>query len=264
MSHRSRPRGSRRGPGKARPRHPRRGEPLSGGFVEIGEVAGWIASEGARQATELSGPIEVEHYCSHLASMWESATPVLGLESSQAIGYGVALWLREAATPVALVLLRGLAATAAEPIDELAAEWSDAEAWGEEGPDWLDSVGAARATRAGRFESEDGATVLLDLAWPCGERGGVGVFIDHGIGGIAKHVLVGPPIEETVAELGRGGPWKWEELSVGDAATIIGAAMERTEGESDPPVGDTYISQRGFLRCQLNRIAEGVRESDTD
>jgi hypothetical protein len=111
--------------------------------------------------------------------------------------------------------------------------------------------------RAGRVEdpaSDDGRIVMIELRWPSGNGGGVGVFVDAA--GHAKHILVGPSIDECLAEIEDHERERWplEELPPQEAAGMIGAAVDITESSPEAPVGPTYPSQRGFLRCQLRRL----------
>jgi hypothetical protein len=46
-----------------------------------------------------------------------------------------------------------------------------------------------------------------------------------------------------------------EELALRAPAELIGAAVEITEASPGASIGPTYASQRGFLRCQLRRLA---------
>jgi hypothetical protein len=80
------------------------------------------------------------------------------------------------------------------------------------------------------------------------------VFVDAA--GHAKHILVGPSIEECLAEIEDHERQRWplEELAPRRAAEVIDAAVELTEAVPEAPTGPTYPSQRGFLRCQLRRL----------
>jgi hypothetical protein len=88
------------------------------------------------------------------------------------------------------------------------------------------------------------------------------VFIDHTLWGIAKHILVGPPIADAIRELTDEPGARWEELSCGDAAALVEGAVAVTESKPDRPVGETYPSQRAFLRAQLRRIADAIAAED--
>ncbi len=240
--------------------------------VEISEVGRWIAEAALAEGGGLSGPIECESYASNLASFWESGTvtTTLGTDGAAAIGYSVIERLRRSRErAVAGQLLAGLAAVAGEPIGELAdAFLGELALRPSETPPWFGSVGYARAIRAGRIEdptTEDGAIVMVDLLWPCGERGGVSVFIDRRLGGLAKHILAGPSIDHNRAEIDahEGRRWPFEVLSAGDAAALIGEALERTAASADPPVGPTLAPLRAFVRSQIRRIGAqlGQREA---
>ena len=233
--------------------------------IEIGELGRRIADAAVADATDFKSPMECEHYASHLADIWEGrAVHVLGPDTAAAIGYGVSAALaRSKKRAIAAQLLAGIAAVSDEPVGEIAASFlAELDPKPTELPPWFNSVGNARAVRAGRVAdptTDDGAIVLIDVMWPCGERGGVSAFIDDELGGIAKHFLVGPPIDVCRAEIEaeEGRHWPFEVLSPGDAAALVGEAIARTEEAGpDPPVGLTYRSQRAFVRAQLARIGE--------
>ena len=227
-------------------------------YVEIAEVAADVATRAVSQARELDGPMEAEHYASHLAALWESAKPTLGTEKAASLGCEVVERLGASSDPMAAAILRGLAAVADPPAGALAARLAGRPPpEGAELPEWIDAIGESVAVRAGRVEdptSDDGRIVMIDLRWPSQEGGGVGVFVDAA--GHAKHIVVGPSIDECLAEIEDQERERWpvEELAPRTAAELIGAAVEITEASPEAPVGPTYPSQRGFLRCQLRRL----------
>jgi hypothetical protein len=249
--------GWRPGHRRQRPTRLRRRDSCDGEYVEIGEVAGWIAHSVLTEARALTGPMEAEHYASHLASMWESAGSVLGTVNAAAIGHGVVDRLVDADHPIVLPILRALAVVAEQPICDVAADRA-ASVSPDAAPSWVASIGEAKPARAGRVDdptaADDGRIVLVDLLWPCGERGGLGVFIDSR--GYAKHVLVGPTVDDCLDEIEDHERRRWplEALSLGDAAAVIQTAVEATEADASLSVGDTFVSQRGFLRAQLRRL----------
>ncbi|MFL5870197.1 MAG: hypothetical protein ACJ75R_03895 [Solirubrobacterales bacterium] len=234
------------------------------GYVEISEIAEDLATQAVGQGHGLSGPMDTEHYASHLAALWESARPVLGPEKASALGCEVVERLGASGDPVAAVILRGLAAVGERPPGALAARLASRPApEGVELPGWIDSVGEAIAVGAGRVEdptSDDGTIVMMDLRWPSGDGAGVGVFIDAN--GYAKHILVGPSIEECVDEIEDHERQRWplETLDRRHAADLMAAAVEVTEASPDARVGETYGSQRAFLRCQLRRLTAVPRD----
>ncbi len=226
--------------------------------IEIGELGRQIAAAAIDQADGLIGPIETLHYCSHTVHLWEGGRSVLGRETADAIGYGVVTRLAEVEDARAPTLLRGIAAVADDPIGIVAA---NALASGSTPgtPGWLRAVGSPAIVRAGRVEdptSDEGTIVLFDLLWPCGERGGLGVFIDNARCATAKHILVGPTIDECLEEIedAEGSPWRLEELDPAAAGGLVRQAVDRTESDPGAPVGPTYPSQRAFLRVVLRRI----------
>jgi len=91
----------------------------------------------------------------------------------------------------------------------------------------------------------------MDLRWPCGDGGGVCVFIDGS--GYAKHIGVGPSIDDF-----RGGFESVDDIELRHAADLMGAALELSESSPGAPVGEGYPSRRGFLRCQLRRLTAPI------
>jgi len=229
------------------------------GYVEIAEVAADVACQAVAQARGLDGPMEAEHYASNLAALWESAKPTLGPEKAASLGCEVVERLGVSGDPMAAAILRGVAAVAERPAGALAARLSGRPPpEGVELPAWIDAIGESVAVRAGRVEdptADGGTIVMMDLRWPSGDGGGIGVFVDAA--GPAKHILVGPSIEESLTEIETHERERWplEELAPRAAAELIGAAVELTETSPRAPIGPTYPSQRGFLRCQLRRLA---------
>ena len=227
-------------------------------YLEIAEVAADVATQAAVEARVLNGPMEAEHYASHLAALWESAKPTLGTEKAASLGCEVVERLAASSDPMAAAILRALAAVADRPAGALAGRLAGRPPpEGAEVPEWIDAIGESVAVRAGRVEdptADDGTIVMIDLRWPSGDGGGVGVFVEAA--GHAKHILVGPSIDGSLAEIEDHERERWplEELAPRQAAELIGAAVEITEASPEAPVGPTYPSQRGFLRCQLRRL----------
>jgi hypothetical protein len=227
-------------------------------YVEIAEVAADVATGAVAQARGLDGPMEAERYASHLAAMWESAKPTLGPEKAASLGCEVVERLGASNEPMAAAILRGLAAIADQPAGALAARLAGrSPPEGVEVPGWVDAIGesvAVRAVRVADPTADDGMIVMIDLRWPPGGGGGVGVFVDAA--GHAKHILVGPSIDECLAEIEdhERARWPREELAPRRAAEMIAAAVKLTEAVPEAPIGPTYPSQRGFLRCQLRRL----------
>jgi hypothetical protein len=122
-------------------------------WVEIDEAAADIAVQAIAQAQVLSGPMEAEHYASHLAALWEGAKPVLGAEKAASLGCEVVERLGASSDPMAAAILRGLAAVADRPAGALAGRLSGrSPPEGVELPGWIDAIGESVAVRAGRVE----------------------------------------------------------------------------------------------------------------
>jgi len=233
--------------------------------IDLDELPREIAARAIAEAADVNGALEALHYASHMVWLWEGGRPVLGRRVADEIGLEVVERIAGALTPQALVVLRGIAIVAGEPVRSAAASRATALAGSASGcPAWLATLGSPEAVRAGRIEdptADDGAILLFDLEWPCGDRGGVGVFIGQRHGGIAKHILVGPSIADCIEEIEghEGERWPFEELAPAEAAALVRAAVNQTEAGDLRDVGETYPSQRAFLRAVLRRIeAEAV------
>jgi hypothetical protein len=231
--------------------------------VTTTELATGFADGALAGASEITGAMECEHYASGVAAMWDWARPVIGAEKADAIGAGVVRILAGSEGVPALQILRGLAAVADGPIDKLAYEAAAgvrADVWR---PGWLSAVGRAEvggAARVGDPTTDDGTTVLFDLQWPDGQHGGMGVFIDPRLGGCAKHVLVGPTLEETLHLYAQDvdDPEPHAELDVTEAAVLVERAMAISDRAWSPELGETYPPLRGFVKRQLRNAQTAV------
>jgi hypothetical protein len=232
--------------------------------VTTSELATSFAEGAFDAVAQITGAMECEHYAAAIAAMWDWARPVIGAEKADAIGAGVVQILGGSEHTYALAMLRGLAAVADRPISNLAyeaASFQRDEAWR---PGWLDAVGRAevrRAARVGDPASDDGTTVLFDLRWPNGQRGGMGVFMDPCLGGCAKHILVGPTLEEAIRlfeEGNDGGHQSHADLDVAEGAAIVERAMAVSDHARMPDLGETYPPLRGFVKRQLRNAQTAV------
>jgi hypothetical protein len=225
--------------------------------IDLDEFAGEIATRAVAQAQDFEGPLEALHYASHLSYLWEGGREELGRERSDELGRDIVERIARATAPQALVVLRAVAAVAENPVGKAAARAAAELALRVKGePAWLATVGSPQPVRAGRIEDTDtdeGGIVALDLAWPCGDRGGIAVFIDPRQGGVAKHICVGP----SVAEYAEGMAEPFEELDPVRATGLMRAglaAVEARKAIAAVRVGPTYLSQQAFLRMVIDRI----------
>lgn len=238
--------------------------------VTTSELAEGIADGAFDGTAQITGAMDCEHYAAAVAAMWDWGRPVIGAEKADAIGAGVVQILGHSDHSYALAMLRGLAAVADRPVNDFAyeaASWLGDEAWR---PGWLDAVGRADvggAAIVGNPACDDGTTVLFDLRWPDGQHGGMGVFIDPRLDGCAKHILVGPTVDETTRMFDEGDEADLQphaDLDVSEATVIVERAMAVSDQTRKPELGETYPPLRGFVKRQLRnarRAAPRGREA---
>ncbi len=241
--------------------------------VTTSELATGIADGAFEGIAQVTGAMECEHYAAAIAAMWDWARPVIGAEKAEAIGAGVVEIIGHSEHSFALPLLRGLAAVAERPINDFAyqaAAWLRDEA---PRPSWLEAVGRAKvegAARVGDPLNDDGTTILFDLRWPDGQRGGMGVFIDPRLDGCAKHILVGPTLDETIRLFGEDEGEDRQpiaDLDVAEAARTVERAMAVSDRARTRELGETYPPLRGFVTRQLRNARSAAprgRETGPD
>jgi hypothetical protein len=225
--------------------------------VTTTELATGFAASALDGAAQITDAMACEHYASGVAAMWDWARLVIGAEKADAIGAGVVQTLARSEHTYALSLLRGLAAVADRPIDDFAYEAAGAcgaDAWR---PQWLGVVGRTEiggAALVGDPAGDEGTTVLFDLRWPNGQHAGMGVFIDPRLDGRAKHVLVGPTLEEAIRlfdEKDSADRQPHANLDVIEAAVLVERAMAVSDRAWSRELGETYPPLRGFVKRQL-------------
>ncbi len=230
-----------------------------------------IARRIARQAQNLSDPLEAELWASHLlGSFWEQR-PMLDLDqvSDSAWIYGEPLvsriaqiggpGSRTALTAIAGVDAGQLGLFARELVEQLPDEPEHPS------PEWLAEVGESEITGAGMMCEDvfdDGRTIFLESRHDSGETHCVGVYVDNNLGVMAKDMLVADPLER-VAELvrkrpGEHGEMRFELLDPARAAAEIHAAIDLTEMTIDPPVTEDYAPLRALALLRADSAPGGV------
>lgn len=240
--------------------------------VTTTEMATAITENAFDGASQITGAMECESYASGIAAMWDWARLVRDAETTNAIGGTVIDILARSEHTFALPMLRALAAVAEAPINDYAygaGTRARSDAWR---PAWLHAIGSGEisaAARVGDPTTDEGTTVLFDLQWSDGQRGGMGVFIDPRLEGCAKHILVGPTLGETIEMFESGDdPQPHDELDVADAADIVESAMAVSDLLWSRELGETYPPMRGFVKRQLRNLRaprpRGAAERELD
>jgi len=118
-------------------------------------------------------------------------------------------------------------------------------------PGWIKLVGHADVLRAESAHSPDGEVLFIEAHRGVDDIHTVAAYIDHRLGGAAKHLGLVRPIDQML-DLERqldGGPSFVSELGpldVGEACRRLVDAIEVTDGLVDPPVGERYAQLRAL------------------
>jgi hypothetical protein len=201
----------------------------------------------------IDAPLQLEMWASWLlGQVWERcAVELVDGRVVRAFqgGVGNADELARAGEPGAMMALLALDGIDHGPIGERA--WELALSVADYSlPSWIPWVGHADITRAMAASSPDGDMVLIE-AWRPDESHTIAVYIDHRLGGIAKHLGVIRPIDYLLEH-----DWDSDEdesfmrqMRVVDPAWAcrrIRAASELTDTTPDPPVAERFAELRAL------------------
>ena len=146
--------------------------------------------------------------------------------------------IERAATPDALALLQALAyVDAAGALGECARAASDRLVErGAKGPGWLPLVGHARPTGAWivrDHDFDDASILFVDFGREHGPHPLLAVFVDHNLGGAAKHVNLCTSMDDVVAVSAAmpGDDMEPEPIALDDAASRLRSALAATPPE---------------------------------
>lgn len=250
---------------KARRSGPRQ-DPGRAATREIADRLGRIAEISAGDARELVDGLDAEQWASYLiGTMCDAAMPGADVEAVLAPRFVDALErLGEAG---ALATLRALAAVTRPEHARLARAAADRlAAAGAPEPAWAGDVGTARPTSAVLIAEDafdDGAGVLVEFSGSGAPTHTLGVYIDHNLGGLVKHVLLAGPVASIRADAERATEGALgmavRDLDLGEARARIEWALEALDETYDPPVSEDVRAMRAFVEARLRALPAGFQ-----
>lgn len=248
-----------------------RGDPFGGGALggtglgggpDRQQAAATVAAGLRRAAARVDGPLRAALLGSEVCAPWATGTRV-GPDGPEA-GIGIAL-VRETASTAdarAVAALRALELGATERTAAAAAHAAEVlVADGQPDPAWYAASRGLVPVAAGSLSEDhfdDGRTVLIEFAGPAYESHTIGVYVDRNMGGLAKDLLVGPPLAELQAQVAVNaghpdfGSIRFERIDLEDARRRATRAMARTRMTVDPPVGEDVPVLWGLVLQRLN------------
>lgn len=220
-----------------------------------------MTREMCRQVATIDAPLQLEMWTSWLlGQIWERcAVELTDGRVVRAFQGGVrnADELARAGEPGAMMALLALDSIDYGPIGERA--WELALSIADYSlPSWIPWVGHADISGAMAASSPDGDLVLIE-AWRPDESHTIGVYIDHRLGGIAKHLGVLGPIDALLmddSEWNEGESFM-REMRVVDPAWAcrrVRAAIELTDARLDPPVGERFAELRALALSRASML----------
>jgi hypothetical protein len=221
----------------------------------------------AKSAAELDSAPDAEAWASHLLGTFRGQRHGLpfadAVEVDPALQFGEPLVTRLATLedPAATVALASIAELDDGELGVLAAELLASSTPVAGVPGWIEQIGESEVVGAAVMSEavfDDARTVLLESRHPSGEKMAVGVLIDRNLGGLAKDVLLTESIAQVADAMGREstgveGELELEQIELGVAAGLIGAAIARTDLTWDPPVGEDFWSGRALALLRADQ-----------
>ena len=209
-------------------------------------------------------PLVAEMWASEMWSIW-AGSELIGMDAVEVFGGGMIDYAARRATPAALIVLRALSAVAPDPYGSRARLKADRLAvQGTAERSWASVLGTERPTTAWlSFDpiDDDGVSVMVGFDGP-GQETTIGVYVDHNLGGIAKDVFAVPAgIAEVLAELRQRhiepqDP-EYKEISLDEAATRWGEALEMTERTFEPPITEDLDHLRALVLARMATLPAG-------
>jgi hypothetical protein len=118
-------------------------------------------------------------------------------------------------------------------------------------PSWMALVGHADVVRAVAAHSSDGDVMFIEAHRGTDDVHTIATYIDHHLGGAAKHLGLVQPIDvmlELEPDIGVGASFVplLEPIDPAEACRRLVNAIGVTDGIPDPPVGGKYASLRAL------------------
>jgi hypothetical protein len=225
-----------------------------------------IAAEMVRDVGRVADPFEAERWASWVhGKIWEQrykAPPTRHLDWALVLGARIAEDLAEIGTADAKACLYALS-------------WADQGAFGAlceklisdlghvEMPAWAHRISEVELVRAAADQRPGDATVLLfDVRREGNDPHTLCVYVDERHDGIAKHLHLMLPFEEMpvagCAASRQDSPMWFVPVGLGWACRQARQAVQRTDEDDDPPIGEIYAENRAMT---LARVAPYVVEA---
>ena len=236
--------------------------PMAGNFVTA-----------AKEIARIDDPLEAEAWASAMLGTL-ARLELIGVDDPLgALGAVVIDGAAKRKRPESLALLLAAAAVAPPALAERARQ-AAARMKGAQPPPWADLAGRAEPTVAWRcgdvFGDQD--VVILGFAYPDGSEHSLSVLVDHNLGMAkdaypcdAPHEVVEVWRSQSAGDPLAVGP---DPIDLGDAAALIGPALETTTLFVDAPVGEDFDETLLLLQARLRTLpdvpADRVVEDDRD
>ncbi|MBI2711121.1 MAG: hypothetical protein HYX34_15735 [Actinobacteria bacterium] len=125
-------------------------------------------------------------------------------------------------------------------------------------PPWVSAIGRAKAAGAVLVDhvTGDGVNVMIGYDDPV-EPHSLGIYVDHSLGGMAKDILVGPPLPQARAFFGEGEGFSVTALELAEARARLEAALAQTDRTLGAPVAEDFDQYRPFLERRVRALPRG-------
>ncbi|MEV4419499.1 DUF6398 domain-containing protein [Patulibacter sp. NPDC049589] len=233
-----------------------------GGDADLQQTTAAVAAGLRRAAARVDGPLRGALLGSEVCEPWATDTRV-GPDGPEA-DIGIAL-VRETASFAdsrAVAALRALELGATERTATAAARAAEVlVADGQPDPAWYAASRGLAPVAAGSLtedQFDDGRTILIEFAGPAYEAHTIGVYVDRNMGGLAKDLLVGPPLAQLQAQIAANadhpdfGSLRFERIDLEDARRRATLAMARSLVTVDPPFGEDVPVLWGLVLQRLS------------
>lgn len=216
-----------------------------------------------RELPTETDPLQAELAVAELIGLaWQAGND--RADAEELFGTGLAGHARRRRTPVALALVRVLAAIAPREEDRIAAARVALELGGRgvaEAP-WAHVVGQVAAGRCWAHRDIFGDQTSLFCEFAYGRRRhALVVLIDHNLGGIAKDAFITDEPARALADLRRAGKREGPlvelvEVEPGWARATLERAFTATDRASDPPVTDDFLHVRPIALARMRTMPQ--------
>ena len=217
-------------------------EPAPGDFDAVGHNTAVLLA----QAANVDNALHLEWTVSRFLPCWGDEPARFDMDYIESTTLAIVHELETTESEAALVVLRGLEALANDTIaDESAAAANRLAAQGVTAPPWAWQIGQAQAAdaRVSRNAEDDSAGVLVEYAYPDGDRHTLAAFIADDMGGAVKFMGLTKRLDESCGAAGL----PLQPLPPAEAERMIRAALELTDQVHARFDGDPSMREFGAL-----------------